>query len=109
MGLIDSTEDDQANIDHDSSHGDEAALTSIVEDGSSDNIHRDKSMVQGQAKNLVAPSRQSHGIQANSGADSRRNIIQIDSEQARASSQNKTPNLDNDRLDISSSDSSSSD
>ena len=109
MGLIDGTEDDQANIDHDSSHGDEAALTSIVEDGSSDNIRRDKSLVQGQAKNLVAPPRQSHGIQANSGADSRRNIIQIDNGQARASSQNKTPNLDNDRLDISSSDSSSSD
>lgn len=109
MGLIDGTEDDQANIDHDSSHGDEAALTSIVEDGSSDNIHRGKSLVQGQVENLVAPPRQSHGIQANSGADSRRNIIQIDNGQARASSQNKALNLDNDQLDVSRSDSSSSD
>jgi hypothetical protein len=111
LGSIDGTEDDQADMDHDSGHSDEETLTTVVDDGSSDAVTRGKSVAQGQAKKLANPSRASHRVQANTGADSERNSIKTGDGQTRMASPNKKTTSDpgGNRLDISSSNSESSD
>jgi hypothetical protein len=111
LDSMDGTEHDPADIDHDSHHSDEQTLTAVVEDSSSDDVHRSKSVSQGQAKKLVSPSSQSHGVKGKTGADSERNIIKTGNAQTRKASQNKTTKSGSggNRLDISCSDSESSD
>lgn len=108
---IDGTEDDQADMVYPSSHSDRETPSGVAKDGSTHGIHRGKIVTQGRAKKLENLSALSHSNQSNADADRERNVIQTDSGRTRRASRNEKtePDSGGGRLDISSSDSESSD
>ncbi|WP_194715385.1 hypothetical protein [Noviherbaspirillum soli] len=108
---IDGTDDDQADMVHRSGRSDRETPDTVTEDGSAYGIHRGKSVAKDRAKNLENLFALPHSNHPNAAADRERNVIQIDGGQTRRASRRKRNESDSggDRLDISSSDSESSD
>jgi hypothetical protein len=108
---IDGTDDDQDDMVHQSDRSDRETPGAVAEDGATHGIHRGKFVPKDRTKKVENLSTLSHSNQLNTGADRERNVIQIDGGQTRRASRIEKTEFDSDggRLDISSSDSESSD
>lgn len=102
-------EDDQADMDHDSSHSNERIFTTAVKDDSSESVQHGKSVTQAPSKRLLNLPSPSRGIHANTGANSEVNVTKTGNGETRRASQVRkiTSELGGNRLDISSSEESS--
>lgn len=108
---IDGTDNDQADMVHQSGRSDKETPGAVAEESSTHGIHRGKFVTKDRAKKPENLSDLLHSNQSNAGADRERNVIQTDGVQTRRASRNEKIEFDTrgGRLDISSSDSESSD
>lgn len=108
---IDGIDDDQDDMVHQSDRSDRETPSAIAEDGATHGIHRGKFVPKDRTKKLENLSTLPHSNQLNTRADRERNVIQIDGGQTRRASRIEKTESDSGgaRLNISSSDSESSD